>query len=104
MIDSDIEVQKANLYNNRFIVAKMMKKEVSEEYISEISGTTTYLTYFDERKNTGEISIVTNKDWYLYNASGLTGYTFTPMLGEGAGTVTFTALKNMTAETIYTTG
>ena len=103
LIDSDIEVQKANLYNNRFIVAKMMKKEVAEEYISEISGTTTYLTYFDEGKNTGEISIVTNKDWYLYNASGLTGYTFTPMLGEGAGTVTFTALKNMTAETIYTT-
>jgi hypothetical protein len=103
LIDSDVEVQKANLYNNRFIVAKMMKKEVAEEYIKEISGTTTYLTYFDERKNTGEISIVTNKDWYLYNASGLTGYTFTPMLGEGAGTVTFTALKNMTAETIYTT-
>lgn len=25
--------QKANLYNNRFIVAKMMKKEVAEEYI-----------------------------------------------------------------------
>ena len=50
LIDSDIEVQKANLYNNRFIVAKMMKKEVAEEYISEISGTTTYLTYLTKGK------------------------------------------------------
>lgn len=103
LIDSDIEVQKANLYNNRFIIAKMMKKEVAEEYISEVSGTTTFLTYFDESRETGEIAITTNKAWYLYNASGLAGYTFTPLLGEGMSTVTFTALKNMTGSTIYTT-
>lgn len=103
LIDSDIEVQKADLYNNRFIIAKMMKKEVAEEYITEISGTTTFLTYFDESREKGEIAITTNKAWYLYNSSGLAGYTFTPLLGEGIGTVTFTALKNMTGSTIYTT-
>ena len=106
---SELEVEIVTGYNHRFLNIEIAKKEIEdwklgfESQFVEQDPPNIFKEYEDNNKTTGTVVIKYEGDYYLRYAEGLTDlYTFSSLSGSGTERITFTADKNLTAETIST--
>lgn len=110
---SELEMEIMQGYNHRFLRIELCKKNVEDWKAIEIKDPNqiqlkpqVFIEYENvNEKETGQITIKYDRDFYLLDAVGqmFDIYTFSQISGSGTDRITFDAVRNTTGSTIVTT-